>query len=66
LWTEEVLEARAKHYGMSVADYKARNVLKAEVTSKDVANLCAEMCGQLFAKTTGVQIAIDGGNERVI
>ena len=66
LWTEEVLEGRAKHYGMSVEEYKRNNVLRVEVTSRDVANLAAELCGPLFAKTTGAQIPVDGGNERVI
>ena len=66
LWTEEVLSARASHYGLSVEDYKKNNVLKTEVTSKDVAELAAELCGTLFAKTTGAQIPVDGGNDRVI
>ncbi len=66
LWTDAVLEQRARHYGMSVHDYKTNNVLKTEVTSRDVAELAAEMCGPLFAKTTGAQLPVDGGNERVI
>jgi NAD(P)-dependent dehydrogenase (short-subunit alcohol dehydrogenase family) len=66
IWTEPVLAARAAHYGISVEDYKRRNVLRTEVTSHDVAELAAEMCGPLFAKTTGAQIPVDGGNERVI
>jgi len=66
LWTEEVLAARAKHYGLTVEQYKKRNVLKTEVTSRDVAELAAEMLGPLFAKTTGAQLPVDGGNERVI
>jgi NAD(P)-dependent dehydrogenase (short-subunit alcohol dehydrogenase family) len=66
LWTREVLESRARHYGMSVGDYKSNNVLKVEVASRDVAELAAELCGPLFAKTTGAQIPVDGGNERVI
>ncbi|MBI2315810.1 MAG: bifunctional aldolase/short-chain dehydrogenase [Betaproteobacteria bacterium] len=66
LWTEEVLAQRAKHYGMSVERYKTNNVLRVEVTSRDVAELAAEMCGELFAKTTGAQVPVDGGNERVI
>ncbi len=66
LWTDEVLQARASHYGLSVEEYKRRNVLSTEVTSHDVAELVAEMCGPLFAKTTGAQVPIDGGNERVI
>jgi NAD(P)-dependent dehydrogenase (short-subunit alcohol dehydrogenase family) len=66
IWTEEVLAARAKHYGLTVEQYKKNNVLKTEVTSRDVAELAAEMCGPLFAKTTAAQVPVDGGNERVI
>jgi len=66
VWTEEVLASRAKHYGLSVADYKTNNVLKTEVGSRDVAELAAEMCGPLFAKITGAQLPVDGGNDRVI
>jgi rhamnose utilization protein RhaD (predicted bifunctional aldolase and dehydrogenase)/NAD(P)-dependent dehydrogenase (short-subunit alcohol dehydrogenase family) len=66
IWTPEVLAARAKSYGMSVEEYKTNNVLKAEVTSADVAELAAELCGPRFAKTTGAQIPVDGGNVRVI
>jgi rhamnose utilization protein RhaD (predicted bifunctional aldolase and dehydrogenase)/NAD(P)-dependent dehydrogenase (short-subunit alcohol dehydrogenase family) len=66
IWTEEVLRTRADSYGLSVDDYKKSNVLRVEVTSRDVAELIVEMCGPLFAKTTGAQVPIDGGNERVI
>ena len=66
IWTEEVLQARAKHYGMSVQEYKTKNILKTEISSADVAELACEMCGPLFSKTTGAQIPIDGGNDRVI
>ena len=66
LWTDEVLASRAKHYGLSVDDYKRNNVLKTEVSSRDVAELAAEMCGPLFARTTGAQLPVDGGNDRVI
>ncbi len=66
LWTEELLAKRAEHYGMSVADYKRRNLLRAEITSRDVGNLIEAMCGPLFDCTTGAQVPIDGGNERVI
>ncbi len=66
LWTPEVLASRARHYGLSVEAYKAKNLLGVEVTSRDVAELAAELCGPAFAKTTGAQIPIDGGNERVI
>lgn len=66
VWTDEVLQARAQHYGLTVEEYKTNNVLKVQVTSDSVAELAAEMCGPLFAKTTAAQIPIDGGNERVI
>jgi rhamnose utilization protein RhaD (predicted bifunctional aldolase and dehydrogenase)/NAD(P)-dependent dehydrogenase (short-subunit alcohol dehydrogenase family) len=66
LWTPEVLESRARHYGLSVEVYKSKNLLGVEVTSRDVAELAAELCGPTFAKTTGAQIPVDGGNERVI
>ncbi len=66
IWTSEVLEARAKSYGMTVEQYKTKNLLRTEVRSRDVAELAAELCGELFAKTTGAQIPVDGGNERVI
>jgi len=66
LWTEEVLKARAESYGLSVEDYKRNNVLKTEIRSKDVGELAAELCGPAFAKTTGAQIPVDGGNDRVI
>lgn len=66
IWTEEILQARAKHYGLSVQDYKTNNLLKQEVRSIDVANLATTMLGPVFAKTTGAQVPIDGGNDRVI
>jgi rhamnose utilization protein RhaD (predicted bifunctional aldolase and dehydrogenase)/NAD(P)-dependent dehydrogenase (short-subunit alcohol dehydrogenase family) len=66
IWTDEVIAARAAEYGISAADYRKRNVLGAEVTSGEVADLVAAMCGRLFGKVTGAQLPIDGGNERVI
>jgi NAD(P)-dependent dehydrogenase (short-subunit alcohol dehydrogenase family) len=66
IWTDEVLAERAKHYGLTVEAYKKNNVLRVEVKSRDVAELAAELCGALFAKTTGAQVPVDGGNDRVI
>ncbi len=66
IWSDEVLQARADHYGMSVQDYKTRNLLKTEITSHDVAELVCELCGERFAKTTAAQIPVDGGNDRVV
>ena len=64
LWTDEVLASRAKAYGLTVEQYKKNNLLKTEVSSRDVAELAAEMCGPLFAKTTAAQVPVDGGNDR--
>jgi rhamnose utilization protein RhaD (predicted bifunctional aldolase and dehydrogenase)/NAD(P)-dependent dehydrogenase (short-subunit alcohol dehydrogenase family) len=66
LWTDEVLASRAKAYNLSVEQYKKNNLLKTEVSSKDVAELAAEMCGALFAKTTAAQVPVDGGTERLV
>ncbi|MFT5835338.1 MAG: rhamnose utilization protein RhaD (predicted bifunctional aldolase and dehydrogenase) [Sulfurimonas sp.] len=66
IWTDEVLANRAKAYGMSVTEYKTNNVLKTEIKSKNVAELVCAMAGKPFAKTTGSQVAIDGGSDRII
>ncbi|CAK8724940.1 bifunctional aldolase/short-chain dehydrogenase [Candidatus Electrothrix aarhusensis] len=66
IWTEEVLEARAKHYGLSVQQYKTNNLLGVEVSSRQVAELASEICGPLFASTTAAQLPVDGGNDRVV
>ena len=66
IWTDEVLQKRAAHYGLSVDEYKTKNLLRTEITSRDVAELVSAMAGPLFAKTTGAQVPIDGGNDRVI
>jgi rhamnose utilization protein RhaD (predicted bifunctional aldolase and dehydrogenase)/NAD(P)-dependent dehydrogenase (short-subunit alcohol dehydrogenase family) len=66
IWSDDVLAQRARQYGLSVAEYRTNNVLKVEVCSRDVAELAAAMCGSLFDKTTGAQLPVDGGNERVI
>ena len=66
VWTEEVIAARAKSYDMTPEEYRTNNILQAEVSSREVAQLIVAMAGPLFAKTTGAQIPIDGGNTRVI
>jgi NAD(P)-dependent dehydrogenase (short-subunit alcohol dehydrogenase family) len=66
IWTPEVLAERARHHGMTVEQYKTRNLLRTEVRSRDVAELAAELCGPLFARTTGAQIPVDGGSDRVV
>ncbi len=66
VWTPEVLAARARAYGMTVEQYRTKNLLHPEVRASDVAELAAELCGPLFAKTTGAQIPVDGGTDRVV
>ncbi|MDH5526618.1 MAG: bifunctional aldolase/short-chain dehydrogenase [Nitrospirota bacterium] len=66
VWTDETLKARAEHYGLTVDQYKRKNLLKAEITSRQVGRLVADMCGAAFQNTTGAQVPVDGGNDRVI
>jgi rhamnose utilization protein RhaD (predicted bifunctional aldolase and dehydrogenase)/NAD(P)-dependent dehydrogenase (short-subunit alcohol dehydrogenase family) len=66
LWTETLVAERAEHYGMTIEQYKRRNLLGREIASADVANVVAELCTDTYKATTGAQIPIDGGNERVI
>ena len=66
IWNNEILTSRAKQYGLTIEQYKKNNVLQTEIKSNDVAELAIELCGPLFSKTTGAQIPVDGGNERVI
>lgn len=66
VWTEPILEKRASHYGLTVEQYKTKNLLRTQITSADVAALVCVVAGGAFGKTTGAQIPIDGGNERVI
>jgi rhamnose utilization protein RhaD (predicted bifunctional aldolase and dehydrogenase)/NAD(P)-dependent dehydrogenase (short-subunit alcohol dehydrogenase family) len=65
-WTPEVLASRARAYGMTEEEYKKNNVLGVEVTTHDVANAVVALAGSAFRATTGAQIPIDGGNDRVI
>ena len=66
IWNEKIIKNRAKNYNMSVEDYKKNNILNTEISSKDVSNLILKMTQIEFSKTTGSQVTIDGGNERVI
>ena len=66
LWTADLLAKRAASYGITVDQYKRNNILKVEVTSQDVANMVAQLASSNFGKTTGAQIPLDGGNNRVI
>jgi len=66
IWTEEVLQQRAANYGMKVSEYKQNNLLQREVTSRDVAAAVAFLASPDAACTTGAQVPVDGGNDRVI
>lgn len=66
IWGAEGLQQRARSYNLSLEEYKARNLLRTEIGSRDVAELAVTMLGPAFAKTTGTQISIDGGNERTL
>jgi rhamnose utilization protein RhaD (predicted bifunctional aldolase and dehydrogenase)/NAD(P)-dependent dehydrogenase (short-subunit alcohol dehydrogenase family) len=66
LWTPELLAERAAQHGVGVDAYKRRNLLQAEITSADVARVVVALCDDTFRVTTGAQIPVDGGNERVI
>jgi enoyl-[acyl-carrier-protein] reductase (NADH) len=66
IWTEELIADRAARYGLTVEEYRTRNLLKVEVTSALVATIVAELCSNRFQATTGAQIPIDGGTERTL
>ena len=66
LWNADKISARAAHYGLTVDEYKRLNLLQVEVRAAQVGALAAAMAGPLFASTTGAQVPIDGGNDRVI
>ena len=66
LWDDARIAERAARYGLTPEQYRTRNVLGTEVSSADVAALVVALCGPAFARTTGAQIPVDGGNDRVI
>ncbi|MDD7985338.1 bifunctional aldolase/short-chain dehydrogenase [Lentisphaera marina] len=66
LWTPEALARSAERYGMTIEEYKTRNLLKTEIKSANIAEMCTAMVGPLFSKTTGAQVPVDGGNDRII
>ncbi|MFK4114903.1 SDR family NAD(P)-dependent oxidoreductase [Microbacterium sp. NPDC006705] len=65
IWTPELLAERAASYGLTVEEYRTRNLLRVEVTSAMVAEAVAVFCERLPA-TTGAHLSVDGGNDRVI
>jgi NAD(P)-dependent dehydrogenase (short-subunit alcohol dehydrogenase family) len=65
-WTPEVVAARARQYGITSEQYLRNNLLGVEITTADVANAVLALVGPALAKTTGAQIPIDGGSDRVV
>jgi len=66
LWSEDLIGERAANYGVSIEEYKQRNLLGREITSRDIGELVATMCSHSFSRITGAQVPIDGGSDRVI
>jgi rhamnose utilization protein RhaD (predicted bifunctional aldolase and dehydrogenase)/NAD(P)-dependent dehydrogenase (short-subunit alcohol dehydrogenase family) len=60
LFTEKVLESRAKARGLSVDGYFRANLLEREVTADDVADAFVYLA--TARATTGCVITVDGGN----
>ncbi|MGE0353116.1 MAG: bifunctional aldolase/short-chain dehydrogenase [Gemmatimonadales bacterium] len=65
-WTDEKIADRAGQYGMTVEEYRNNNLLRTTITSDDVARTILALLGPAFARTTGAQVPVDGGNERVV
>jgi NAD(P)-dependent dehydrogenase (short-subunit alcohol dehydrogenase family) len=66
IWTDDVLKSRADKYGLSVDAYKRRNLLATEIGSDDVARAALALASRSFGKSTGMQVTVDGGNERTV
>lgn len=66
LWTDEKIRLRAENYGLTIDQYKRSNLLGIEVMTADVAGIACALVGPIFRSTTGAQIPVDGGNDRVI
>lgn len=66
LWTEDIIRDRAAAYGMTAEQYRTNNLLKTEITSRDVARAALALVDGTFAKTTGSQIMVDGGSDRTL
>jgi rhamnose utilization protein RhaD (predicted bifunctional aldolase and dehydrogenase)/NAD(P)-dependent dehydrogenase (short-subunit alcohol dehydrogenase family) len=66
LWTQDALAQSAARYGMSIAEYKSKNLLGREIRATEVGCLLSTLASDIFTATTGAQIPIDGGNDRVI
>ncbi|HTL53221.1 MAG TPA: bifunctional rhamnulose-1-phosphate aldolase/short-chain dehydrogenase [Planctomycetota bacterium] len=65
IWAGGWGEGRAKAYGVKPEElgqyYAGRTLLKQEILPEDIANAVFAFSTDLFAKTTGGQIGVDGG-----
>ena len=50
IWSDEVLESRAKNYGLTIDEYKRNNILRTTITSHDVADLVVTVWTKAFRK----------------
>lgn len=66
LWSPELTAERAAHYGVTIEQYKTRNLLGVEITSAAVGEMAATILGPVFDATTGAHVSIDGGTDRTI
>ncbi|HYO77430.1 MAG TPA: SDR family oxidoreductase, partial [Thermoanaerobaculia bacterium] len=64
-WSEEMRTMRAQAYGVDTAElpdfYRARTLLKVEVTADAVAEAALFLASARSAKTTGTMLPVDGG-----
>jgi NAD(P)-dependent dehydrogenase (short-subunit alcohol dehydrogenase family) len=65
-WDDDVIATRAGNYGITAEEYRTNNVLGVELVSDDVATVVTALASRDFSKTTGAQIPLDGGSDRVI
>ncbi|HEX6417670.1 MAG TPA: SDR family oxidoreductase [Acidimicrobiales bacterium] len=66
MWSDERVAERAAAYGLTPDQYRRRNLLGADVTAAHVADAVVALCGPTFARTTGAQVPVDGGSDRVV
>ncbi len=65
-WSPEIVAERARHYGITEEAYRKNNLLGVELTSEDVARAVVAFAGPTFSKTTGAQVPLDGGSDRIV
>lgn len=65
IWTPELLAERAASYGLTIEEYRTRNLLGVEVRSVTVAEAVIAFCTG-FPATTGAHLSVDGGSDRII